>query len=79
MAGSYSHIVDGDNKFIGVELIDNLGDAYEALEECYGMISHLTGGDKTTIFQTCRALVRKTNPEYADKMTFEEFWDKGED
>jgi hypothetical protein len=49
MAGSYYHITDDEGKFIGTELIDNLGDAYEALEECYGMIMYLTGGDKDKI------------------------------
>lgn len=42
MAGSYSHITDDETgRFIGIDLIDNLGDAYEALEECYGMIQYL--------------------------------------
>lgn len=45
MAGSYNHIVDDAGRFIGVELIDDLGDAWEALEECYGMIWLLAGGD----------------------------------
>ena len=39
MAGSYQHIVDKQNNFLGdVDeelLLDNLGDTYEALEECY--------------------------------------------
>jgi hypothetical protein len=38
MAGSWNHITGNGGKFIGVRLIDNLGDAYEALEECYGMV-----------------------------------------
>jgi hypothetical protein len=41
MAGSYNHIVDGKGRFRGVSHLDNLGDAYEALEECYGMIHYL--------------------------------------
>lgn len=41
MAGSWKGIVNQDGKFIGVALLDNLGDAYEALEECYGMIHYL--------------------------------------
>jgi hypothetical protein len=42
MAGSYNHIVNnkGDllnnERFVG--MIENLGDAYEAVEEMYGMI-----------------------------------------
>jgi len=38
MAGSWNHIVTKRGQFRGVELIDNLGDADEALEECYGMV-----------------------------------------
>lgn len=49
MAGSYSHLVDDQGRFQGVELIDNLGDAYEALEECWGMIWFLAGGDAARV------------------------------
>lgn len=49
MAGSYRHITNGTGRFIGTNEIDNLGDAYEALEECYGMIQFLTGGDAARI------------------------------
>ena len=42
MAGSYKHIINRDGEFTGTELIDNLGDAYEALEECYDMIQYLS-------------------------------------
>lgn len=38
MAGSFGHITDDEAHFIGMRLIENLGDAHEALEECYGMI-----------------------------------------
>lgn len=38
MAGSYNHCVDEQGRFVGVRHLDNLGDAYEALEEMYGMI-----------------------------------------
>ncbi len=77
MAGSYSHIVDGDNNFTGVDLLDHLGDAHEALEECHFMISFLSGGDKQKIFEAHRAYVAKMNPDYAAKMRPEEYWDKG--
>lgn len=49
MAGSYRHITNDDGSFRGIDLIDDLGDAYEALEECYLMIQFLTGGDKAKI------------------------------
>ena len=42
MAGSYRHCVNADSKFIGIDLIDNLGDAHEALEEMYDMIEYLS-------------------------------------
>lgn len=39
MAGSWKHIVTTKKgKFQGTILLDHLGDAYEALEECYGMV-----------------------------------------
>lgn len=49
MAGSYKHCVtdDGllrtDGSFTG--MIENLGDAWEAIEEMYGMIWLLAGGN----------------------------------
>lgn len=51
MAGSYRMIVDDNGDFCGIDLIENLGDAYEALEECFEMIRWLTGGDKQKIHQ----------------------------
>lgn len=45
MAGSYAHIVNEQGQFVGTRFIENLGDAYEALEECYGMIWQLADGD----------------------------------
>jgi hypothetical protein len=78
MAGSYKHIVNHNNEFIGVELLDHLGDAYEALEECYWMIKYLSGGDKTKIFEAQRAYVAApdgcNNPDHAAKMKEEKFW-----
>lgn len=45
MAGSYNHVVnndgtlmDNDRMMISGAMIENLGDAYEAIEEMYGMI-----------------------------------------
>lgn len=54
MAGSYGHITDDAGRFIGTDGIDNLGDAYEALEECYGMIQFLSGGTKGIIEEARR-------------------------
>lgn len=41
MAGSWDHIVTKNGKFRGAVLLDNLGDAHEALEECFGMVWYL--------------------------------------
>lgn len=49
MAGSYRHITDSKNNFIGVDLLDHMGDAYEALEECWHIINILSEGDKNKI------------------------------
>lgn len=43
MAGSYKHCVNDEGQFIGTAYLDHLGDAYEALEEMYGMIWFLAG------------------------------------
>jgi hypothetical protein len=49
MAGSYNHIVNDDGTFRGYDLLDHMGDAWEALEDCYWMIQHLSGGSKERI------------------------------
>lgn len=41
MAGSYNHLVGEDGKFT-FDLIENMGDAYEACEECFDIIKKLT-------------------------------------
>lgn len=40
MAGSLNHIVADDGGFT-MDLIENLGDAHEALEECHQFIAYL--------------------------------------
>lgn len=49
MAGSYNHIITATGAFRGGGLLDNKGDVYEALEECYGMIWFLAQGDKARV------------------------------
>jgi hypothetical protein len=58
MAGSWGHIVTRKGKFQGTRLLDNLGDCYEALEECYGMVQWLaeqiaaeTVSDRQTVIE----------------------------
>ena len=88
MAGSYRHCVAvtkaGKRKFIGSELLDHLGDAYEALEEMFDMIEHLSGGDPTKIHEAHEAHCRKRYGGVHCKQTVEEFFvrhygDDGED
>ncbi len=55
MAGSLNHIVDGNGHFT-MDLIENLGDAHEALEECFNLICELAGGDMARIESACRKL-----------------------
>ena len=47
MAGSYNHAVEDDGMLVEPERIgiaaENLGDAYETIEEMYGMIWFLAG------------------------------------
>lgn len=84
MAGSFHHLIDKDLKFRGLDLIDNLGDAHEALEECYDMIMHLTGGNKVKIWRAHLAHLAKQfphhhpdNPEYeanASARSFGRYW-----
>lgn len=75
MAGSYKHIVNPDGSFRGTDLIDNLGDAYEALEECHLMIEHLTNGNKVKIFEAWRdGYFKKCCPPENDPGDAAEFW-----
>lgn len=74
MAGSFRHVVDGDNQFRGTELLDDLGDAYEALEEMYLMINYLTGGDKKLIFEAWKkGYLKERHPE-SKPGSMKEFW-----
>lgn len=49
MAGSYSHATTDDGKLRShesfVQMVENLGDAYETVKEMYGMIWWLADGD----------------------------------
>jgi hypothetical protein len=45
MAGSWQHMTTKNGRLLSnerfVQMIENLGDAYEAAEECYGMVQWL--------------------------------------
>ena len=53
MAGSYMHVTDENGKLKSnedfINYIENLGDAYEAIEEMYYMIQYLSNGDADSI------------------------------
>lgn len=77
MAGSYRHIVNANNEFIGLRLLENGRDVYDALEECYDMIQWLSGGDKQRIFEAWRDghLYRRASLENAERFgKYEIFW-----
>lgn len=52
MAGSLSHIIGKDGRFT-MDLIDHMGDAQEALEECYSIIIELSGESMGKVSETC--------------------------
>lgn len=54
MAGSFNHIVDSNEGFT-MEYIENLGDAEEALRECFDLITIL-GGNHDRISLACRTI-----------------------
>lgn len=56
MAGSLCHIVDDETGEFTMDNIDNLGDAHEALEECYYIIAEMSAGRKSRINKMCRRL-----------------------
>ena len=66
MAGSYKHCTNEDGSFRSedfTDLIENLGDAYEACEEMHWMINYLAGGDKTKIEEALEAFYAEQRRE----------------
>lgn len=55
MAGSLSHIVKKDGTF-WMDLIENMGDAHEALEECFHVIRVMSFGDMGLVSAACDQL-----------------------
>ena len=53
MAGSLAHIVDSETGGFTMEYIENLGDAHEALWECFHIIYVLTDGDMKKVNDVC--------------------------
>jgi hypothetical protein len=65
MAGSYKHITNKDGSLITndefVEMIENLGDAYEMAEECWFLIQILANGDKDKIHKATQTMYQMFN------------------
>jgi hypothetical protein len=61
MAGSFSHIINENGDFT-MDYIENLGDATEALEECFYLIKELSGRDIHRINTCCCKLEFPTVP-----------------
>jgi hypothetical protein len=62
MAGSLSHITAEDGSF-RMDLIENMGDAHEALEECHQIIAMLSerwGGER--VLRDCIARLNYPQP-----------------
>lgn len=76
MAGSYRHITNEENEFIGIVHLDNLGDCLEALEECYQLIQILAKGSKKRIAKAHKQYVARKNPEYANTMNHKDYFKK---
>lgn len=52
MAGSLMHIVGEDGRF-SMETIENMGDAHEALEDCFNIIIELSNGNMELVNAAC--------------------------
>jgi hypothetical protein len=87
MAGSYRHVTDSQGAFTGLDLIDNLGDAYEAIEEMHLMIgwlaSRLNPDDpRRAIHEAWReGYLRPRAPGNAARENlagFDTFWDRND-
>lgn len=77
MAGSWEHMVTREGRLLNNEnfcgMIENLGDAYEAAEECFGMVWWLAGqlaDIEDPVGQPARgqvlAIVRQAQESYRD-------------
>lgn len=86
MAGSYRHLVNADGteyiepggEEMDFPLIENMGDAREAMAEMLDMIWHLAGGDQMRIFQAralASRLVHESNRDTSDK-AYAEYWSR---
>lgn len=88
MAGSYNHIVENDGNLASnesvVDMLENGGDVFEAVEEMYGMIwwlaaelvnhQHITlidlEADAIERVEAMKAAVEKARENYKEGITF---------
>ena len=79
MAGSYKHCIDKNGKLLEEPLLDNLGDASEAIEEMFDMIEFLSGGDKVKIWEAHLAHLKKRYPHFKETdshNSFSSYWER---
>lgn len=64
MAGSYLHCIKSDFTLTEdlEDMIENGGDAYEAIEEMVYMINFLSGGDPEKIYKASEAYYKENYP-----------------
>lgn len=69
MAGSYNHIIDNKGNLVSNErfanMVENRGDAYETIEEMYGMIWWLAHMGPDSPPMSPEALVEQARQHYA--------------
>lgn len=70
MAGSWQHMTTSKGKLLNNErfcgMIENLGDAYEAAEECYGMVQYLAGQLADLTGASRQDIIREAEGHYKD-------------
>lgn len=66
MAGSYNHVTDRKGNLLSnedfIQYIENLGDAYEAIEEMYYIIQYLSKGNSDLVKEALEWFY-KTKPQ----------------
>lgn len=86
MAGSYKHVTTENGELISngkfAEMIENIGDAYEVVEEMYHMIQFLARGDKDKIEKARKQIYEKRKMLITDldiatvEQLHDRLWDK---
>ncbi len=79
MAGSYRHIVNNDNELIDnnefIDMIENLGDAYEMAQECWWLINILAGFNKDKIAEAHEEYLRQEVGKVNKYGKAENYWE----